>query len=62
VTAALEDLPLVLTVVEVAAELRCARWCVYEMVKRGDLRAVHVGRNLRIPRAELGRFLAGERA
>ncbi len=57
-----DDLPLVLTVVEVAAELRCAKWCVYEMVKRGDLRAVHVGRNLRIPRAELGRFLAGERA
>ncbi len=57
-----DDLPLVLTVVEVAAELRCAKWCVYEMVKRGDLRAVHVGRNLRVPRAELGRFLAGERA
>jgi len=57
-----DDLPLVLTVVEVAAELRCAKWCVYEMVKRGDLRAVHVGRNLRIPRAELERFLAGERA
>ncbi len=57
-----DDLPLVLTVVEVAAELRCAKWCVYEMVKRGDLRAVHVGRNLRIPRAELERLLAGERA
>ncbi len=58
---ALEDLPLVLTAVEVAEALRCAKWCVYEMVKRGDLRAVHVGRNLRIPRAELERFLAGER-
>ncbi len=57
-----DDLPLVLTVVEVAAELRCAKWCVYEMVKRGDLRAVHVGRSLRIPRAELERLLAGERA
>ena len=57
-----DDLPLVLTVVEVAVELRCAKWAIYEMVKRGDLRAVHVGRNLRIPRAELERLLAGERA
>jgi len=57
-----DDLPLVLTVVEVADELRVGKWAIYDMVKRGDLRAVHVGRNLRIPRAELGRFLAGERA
>lgn len=61
-TTALEDLPLVLTVDEVAAALRVAKWAIYDMVKRGDLHAVHVGRNLRIPRAELGRFLAGERA
>jgi len=62
VTTALEDMPLVLTVIEAAEALRVARWLIYDMVKRGDLRAVHVGRNLRIPRAELGRFLAGERA
>ncbi len=61
-TAALEDLPLVLTVVEVADALRCAKWCVYTMIKDGNLRAVRVGRNLRIPRAEIERLLAGESA
>jgi len=54
-----DHLPLVLTVDEVAAALRVAKWTIYDMVKRGDLHAVHVGRKIRIPRSEIDRLLTG---
>jgi len=54
-----DSLPLVLTVVEVAAALRVRKWAIYDMVKRGDLHAVHVGRKIRIPRSKLDRLLTG---
>lgn len=54
-----DSLPLVLTVDEVAAALRVRKWAIYDMVKRGDLHAIHVGRKIRIPRSELDRLLTG---
>ena len=53
------DLPLVLTADEAADALRISRWAVYEAVKRGELRAVRLGRTLRIPRAAITELLGG---
>jgi excisionase family DNA binding protein len=47
----------VLTVREVAAELRVSGMTVRRLVERGELRAIRVGRSVRIERAELDRFL-----
>jgi len=47
-----------LSVQEVAAVLKIARNTVYELIKRGELKAVKVGKQLRVSRAELGRYLA----
>ena len=43
--------PRLLKIREVAARLRCSRGHVYELVKRGELPAVHVG-NARVVRAD----------
>jgi excisionase family DNA binding protein len=43
-------LPEMLTVKEVAAILRVGRNQLYQAVARGDLRAVHIGRTIRIPK------------
>lgn len=60
----IEALPLVLTVDEVAEILRIGRGAVYELIHRHDahnetngLRAVRVGRKLRVPRQALLEFL-----
>jgi len=47
-----------LTVPEVCAMLRRSRWSVYADVKRGDLPAVRIGRNLRFRPADLDAYLA----
>lgn len=54
------DLPLVLTVDETANALRLGRSATYEAIHRGQIRAVRLGRKLRVPRAELERLLSGE--
>jgi excisionase family DNA binding protein len=51
------DLPLVLTVDEVAEVLRISRGSAYESVRRGDIRSVRIGRRLLVPRAALLRLL-----
>ena len=51
------DLPLVLEVTEVAAVLRTGRTATYDLIARGDLRAVKAGRKLRVPRGALLEFL-----
>jgi excisionase family DNA binding protein len=51
-TAELTD-RLLLRLPEVAALLGIGRSTVYELVQRGDLPTVHVGRALRIPSAAL---------
>jgi len=47
-----------LTVGEAAAELRLSRSQVYELLKRGDLRALSIGKSRRITPSELDRFIA----
>ena len=48
-----------LTVPEVAAELRFTRSYVYEAVRRGDLAAVRKGKYVRVRRADLRAWLDG---
>ena len=47
----------VLTVDEVAAELRVTRGAVYALVRSGLLPAVHVGRRIRIAEKVLANFI-----
>jgi excisionase family DNA binding protein len=51
----------VLTVDELAAELRIGRRQAYELVNSGALRVVRVGRSIRVTRAALAAFLGEER-
>lgn len=58
-----------LTTTEAARVLRIGKTSLYELVKRGDLAKVKIGtKTVRIPRAEIERYLAsltatsGERA
>jgi excisionase family DNA binding protein len=53
--------PATLKVAEVAAELRCGRNRVYELIASGRLPAVRLGeRSIRITREALQAFKAGE--
>jgi len=56
-TSTVKDEPL-LTVVEVAEILRFGRSLVYELVRRGEIRAMHQGKYWRIRRSEVERFIA----
>lgn len=53
-------LPPFLTVKEVAALLRVGRWSVYEAVKSGEIKAIHVGRSVRIPRSAIEGMLGDD--
>jgi len=57
-----DDLPAVMKAPEVAAFLRCDPSTVYELVDRGDLHAVRLGRVFRFTREEIARFVASEPA
>ncbi|MFM1651819.1 substrate-binding domain-containing protein [Brevibacillus sp. B_LB10_24] len=46
---------------EAAAILKLSKFTVYEMIKRGDLPAVKLGRSLRILRSELDNFASGKK-
>ena len=50
-----------LTVSEVAATMRVSNMTVYRLIKSGQLSAIRVGKNYRIRRADVGRYL-NERA
>lgn len=52
-----EDFPQVMTVEELAAALRIGRNAAYQLVRDKAIRAIKVGRNIRIPRAALVEFL-----
>lgn len=52
------ELPLVLTVSEVASVLRIGRAAAYQLVRERALASVRVGRSLRVPRASLLNWLA----
>lgn len=55
-----ENLPELLTVREAASVCRVVPKTIYRCIWNGRLKAVRVGRNMRIPRAELLRFLGME--
>jgi excisionase family DNA binding protein len=54
--------PDVLKVPEVAADLRVDRKTVYGLIQAGELRALRMGKALRITRQALEEFKAGTRA
>lgn len=41
--------PLLLTIIEAARLLAVGRTTVYELIERGELRTVHIGRSCRMP-------------
>lgn len=55
---ALADYPDVGRVEEVAAVLRCSRWCVYDLINTGALKSIRLGRAIRVTRRALEEFLA----
>jgi excisionase family DNA binding protein len=48
-----------LTVSEVATELRVSNMTIYRLIKAGDLAALRVGKNYRIRRLDLDAYLDG---
>ena len=52
-----EDIPLVLRVEDLSRALGIGRNTAYELVRSGQIRSIRIGRQLRIPRDELQRFL-----
>lgn len=50
--------PLLLTVAEAAALLGLGRTTLYELILRGDLMTVKIGRARRVPVASLQQFVA----
>ena len=53
------DLPLVLTTEQAATVLQIKRRTIANMLDRGDLRGVKIGKEWRVSRAELLRFVEG---
>lgn len=53
----LDDLPVILRVEELMPILGIGRNTAYELVRSGKLRSIRVGRQIRIPKAEVLRFL-----
>jgi excisionase family DNA binding protein len=48
-----------LTVAEVADMLRVSNMTVYRLIKAGQIGAIRVGKNYRIPQADLDDYLEG---
>jgi excisionase family DNA binding protein len=46
-----------LTVVEVATLMRVSRMTVYRLIRRGQLKAIRVGRNYRVREDDLNAYL-----
>ena len=53
----LDDLPVALRVEDLMPILGIGRNTAYELVRSGKLRSIRVGRQIRIPKAEVLRFL-----
>lgn len=53
----LAEFPDVGRVEHVAAVLDCSKWCVYDLIANGDLKAIRLGRALRVTRRSLEEFL-----
>lgn len=46
---------------ELAAKLKLSKYTIYEMIKRGDIDAHHVGRSIRISESQLAFYLSGSK-
>ena len=53
--------PLLLTIRDAAYALGIGRSSFYELVARGEIRVVHLGRSVRVPPAELRAFVERQR-
>ena len=56
-----EDMPLVLSVEDIADTLMIGRNKAYDLVKSGQVKALRLGNHYRIPRDSFIAFLKGER-
>lgn len=52
-----EELPLVLTVPQLADILHIGRNAAYDLVKSGAIRSIRIGRTIRIPKSALLEYL-----
>jgi excisionase family DNA binding protein len=50
--------PELLTVREAASRLSVSRATLYKLMSTGDLRAIHIGRSVRLPAGEVTSFVA----
>jgi excisionase family DNA binding protein len=57
-TMTLATFPDVGRVDEVAAVLRCSKWCDYDLIDTGDLKAIRLGRAIRVTRRAFEEFLS----
>jgi excisionase family DNA binding protein len=55
----LSEFPDVGRVEEVAAVLRCSKWCVYDLIAAGPPKSIRLGRSIRVTRRALDAFLSG---
>lgn len=53
----LDDLPLTLRVEDLMPILGIGRNTAYELVHSGQIKSIRIGRNIRIPKSEVIRFL-----
>lgn len=44
---------------EVAKKLKLSKYTIYEMIKRGDIKAHHIGRSIRIAESQLQLYIMG---
>ena len=56
----LDDLPLALRVEDLMPVLAIGRNTAYELVRSGQIRSIRIGRQLRIPRDAVVKFLNGQ--
>ncbi len=54
----IKDLPMTLTVEEIAKILRVGRNTAYQLVREGDIHCIRCGRKIIIPRESLEKFLS----
>lgn len=58
--APLQELPLVLDVAQTARVFGVSEWTVRDLIKRGELDHVRLGRLIRIPRHALVKFMGAD--
>lgn len=44
---------------EVAKKLKLSKYTIYEMIKRGDIKAHHIGRSIRVSQSQLELYIIG---